>query len=207
MTSGVIALMICAAVYIGVLFLNHAEKPADFTVVEGAIRLSQPQKDKPLEPIKKKKLKEVEPPKKLPKTFTSKPKNAQTKPKMSIATPQFSPAMLPGLSGDVSIPPSDMLGIGFTMEEVDEIPQILRSIQPEYPLGAKRSHTEGKVVIRMLVTSDGSPTRLTVDSATPPGIFDKAALSAAKRWKFRPGMYHGKAVDTWVLLPFNFKLQ
>jgi protein TonB len=92
------------------------------------------------------------------------------------------------------------------MDEVDEVPQVLRSIPPEYPYGAKRNRVEGEVVVRMLVTSKGVPTNLSIESATPANVFEKAALSAAKRWKFRPGRYKGQAVDTWVLLPFNFEL-
>jgi len=200
------AVMIAGLIYIGVLLLNNADMSDDTVIVEGAIRLAQPVKDKAVEPLKRKKLKETEPPKQLPKTFSNKSKPKAHKPMTSVSMPSFTPSMLPGLGGDISIPNTDLGGIGFSMDEVDEVPQILRSVPPEYPYGAKRNHVEGEVVVRMLVTSQGVPTNLTVNSATPSGVFDKAALNAAKRWKFRPGKYRGQSVDTWVLLPFKFEL-
>lgn len=58
----------------------------------------------------------------------------------------------------------------------------------------------------MLVNKEGLPKNLSIHSATPAGVFDEAALKAAKRWRFQPGKYKGQAVDTWVLLPFVFEL-
>jgi len=57
------------------------------------------------------------------------------------------------------------------------------------------------------VDSEGRPQKLSVHSSTPAGVFDEAALGAAGRWRFKPGRYKGKAVDTWVLLPFVFELK
>jgi len=206
MAASIGAVLIAGLIYVGVLLLNDAQQPEEFTMVEGAIRLAQPQKDKTVEPLKRKQLKETKPPERLPRKFSSKSKPKQSKPMMNVRMPNFTPDMHPGLGGDFSLPASELGGIGFSLDEVDEVPQVLRSVPPEYPYGAKRNHVEGEVVIRMLVTNEGTPTNMSVHSATPTGVFDKVALSAAKRWKFRPGQYHGQAVDTWVLLPFNFEL-
>ena len=204
--AGLIAAVISAAVYIGMLALGNAEHHDDFVLVEGAVRLSQPQQDDPVEPVERKKLRETEPPKKLPKTFTTKTKTTNVKPQTTISTPQFSATPHPALKGGVSVPDVELGGIGFSMDEVDQIPQVVRSVPPEYPFGAKRKRLEGEVVVRMLVTRDGSPSSLSIHSSTPKGVFDEAALNAARRWKFRPGQYRGQDVDTWVLLPFNFEL-
>ncbi|TIH15951.1 energy transducer TonB [Marinifilum sp. JC120] len=203
------SVVIAGLIYIGMQQLNNVEQSTDFTVVEGAIRIAQPQKDSVVETLKHKRLKEPEPPKQLPKTFSSQNKAKALKPVMNINVPNFSADMHPGLGGGISIPATDLGGfggIGFSMDEVDETPQVMRSIPPQYPYGAKRNHIEGGVVVRMLVDAKGAPTNLSIHSATPEGIFEEAALNAAKRWRFRPGKYKGKAVDTWVLLPFNFTL-
>ncbi len=200
------AVMMAGLIYVGVLLLNDAQQPGDFTVVEGAIRIAQPRRDKPVEPLKRKEITETKPPKTLPKTFSSKARPKNVKPLMNLSTPNFSADMHPGLKGGIAMPSGDLGGIGFNMDEVDEVPQVLRSVPPEYPYGAKRNRIEGSVVVRMLVTSQGLPTNLSIHSANPSGVFEKAALGAAKRWKFRPGHYQGQAVDTWVLLPFNFEL-
>lgn len=204
--AGTAAVMVAGLIYIGVLLLNSAEQPGDFTMVEGAIRIAQAHRDDPAEQPERKKLEETRPPRELPKTFTSANRPQNMKPLMNISAPNFSADMHPGLGGGIAMPAGDLGGMGFNMDEVDEPPQVLRSVPPEYPYGAKRNHVEGEVVVRMLVTTLGEPTNLSIHSASPKGVFEKAALGAAKRWKFRPGQYKGQAVDTWVLLPFNFEL-
>ncbi|MFW5498805.1 MULTISPECIES: energy transducer TonB [unclassified Maridesulfovibrio] len=201
------SVMIAGLIYIGVVLLNTAEKPSVNPVVDGAIRIAQAQKDDPVEPLERKKLEDPKPPKQLHKTFASKtnrPKNI--KPRMDINTPNFKADMHPGLKGGISIPRMKLGGVGFEIDEVDEVPQIIRNYPPEYPYGAKRKRIEGDVVVRMLVNSKGNPVNLSIYSASPSGIFEQAALKAAKRWRFRPGKYHGEDVDTWVLLPFKFEL-
>nr|WP_321256791.1 energy transducer TonB [uncultured Pseudodesulfovibrio sp.] len=200
------AVLMAGMIYVCVLMLNDAPVPKGMTVVDGAIRLAQPQQDK-LEPeLQRKKLDETKPPKQLPKLFSTTAKNKPTKPAMTMKTPAFSTDMYPGLAGGIALPSGDFGGIGFAMDEVDEIPQVLRSVPPDYPYVAKRNRVEGEVVVRMLVTAKGKPQNLSINSSTPAGIFDDAALRAAKRWRFQPGKYKGEAVDTWVLLPFVFEL-
>ncbi|RWU06872.1 energy transducer TonB [Pseudodesulfovibrio sp. S3] len=204
--SCMVAACMVGLVYVGILLLNDAPVPKGMEIVEGAIRLAQPQRDKPLPELQRRKLDEMKPPKELPKQFSNKVKSKPVKPVMTMSTPRFSADTHPGLAGDISLPSGDFGGIGFTMDEVDDIPQVLRSVPPDYPYVAKRNRVEGEVVVRMLVTAKGTPQDITIHSSTPAGVFDDAALNAAKRWRFQPGKYKGEAVDTWVLLPFVFEL-
>ncbi|BCS87638.1 energy transducer TonB [Pseudodesulfovibrio sediminis] len=200
------AVMIAGLIYVGVLFLNTAEQPENVTTVDGAIRIAQPRKDTPIEPLEQKRFDKPSPPEALPRVFTSKARPDTVKPLVSLAIPNFSSNIHPSLNEGPAMPAGDLGGIGFSMDEVDEIPRVIRKVPPEYPYGARRNQIEGEVVIRMLVTRKGTPTNISINSSTPPEVFDTAALSAAKRWNFTPGHYKGQAVDTWVLIPFNFKL-
>lgn len=200
------AVLVAGLIYVGVLLLNDAPLPDGVEVVEGAIRLATDQRDKAEPELQRKKLDETKPPEQLRKVFSTRTKNRPAKPILSMSTPRFSADMHPGVKGGIALPSGDFGGIGFSLDEVDDIPQAIRSIPPEYPYVAKRNRVEGKVVVRMLVTSKGLPENLSIHSATPEGVFDKAALRAAKRWRFQPGKYKGQAVDTWVLLPFVFEL-
>ena len=202
----IMAVLIAGTVYCGVLLLNQADQPRKLPEVEGAIRLTKAEREKPAEPPKREKIEETKPPEQLPKTFSTRVQTRNVKPRLDLSTPSFSADMHPGLKGGITLPRMELGGIGFNLNEVDEVPAALRSMAPQYPYGAKRRHIEGEVVVRLLVTSRGEPIRLSIHKSDPPGVFDKAALSAAKRWKFRPGRYKGKAVDTWVLLPFKFEL-
>lgn len=200
------AVFVAGLIYIGVLMLNDAPTSKGAEVIEGAIRLAQPQHDKVEPELKRKKFDEVEPPKQLPKTFTTKAQSKPAKPIMQVNTPAFSAEMHPGLLGEIALPSGDFGGVGFSMDEVDDIPQVVRSVPPDYPYVAKRNRVEGEVVVRMLVATEGMPQNLTIHLSTPAGVFDEAALRAAKRWRFKPGRYKGQSVDTWVLLPFVFEL-
>ncbi len=200
------SVMIVGLIYIGVLLLNDAEQPSNFTAIEGAIRIALPQKITPEKELQRKELKETKPPERLPKTFSSKSKPKSVRPIVNISLPTFSADVNPAFKGGISMPVSKFEGIGFNMDEVDDLPQPLRSFPPKYPYNAKRNSIEGKVIVRMLVTKDGIPSEISIHSATPSGVFEKTAINAAKRWRFRPGQYKGRAVDTWVLLPFNFEM-
>lgn len=204
--SCILAVFVAGLLYIGVLLLNDAPPPTGMKVVEGAIRLAQPQRDRPLPELRRRKLDEVEPPKELPKLMPARSQNKPAKPVMNMNSPSFSADLNPNLLGGVALPSGDFGNMGFTMDEVDDVPQVIRSVPPDYPYVAKRNRVEGEVVVRMLVTKEGKAQKLSVESATPAGVFDEAALMAAKRWRFKPGKYRGEAVDTWVLLPFIFEL-
>lgn len=206
MLSCLLAVFVAGLLYVGILLLNEAPLPDGMIVVEGAVRLAQPERDRTEPELQRKKLDEAKPPEELPKTFTSRSDNRPAKPLMNMSVPDFSADLHPGLMGGVALPAGDFGNIGFTMDEVDDIPQAVRSVPPEYPFVAKRNRVEGEVVVRMLVDSEGRPQKLSVHSSTPAEMFDAAALSAAGRWRFKPGRYKGEAVDTWVLLPFVFEL-
>ena len=66
--SCILAVFVAGLLYIGVLLLNEAPPPKGMKVVEGAIRLAQPQRDKSQPELRRRKLDEAKPPKELPKT-------------------------------------------------------------------------------------------------------------------------------------------
>ncbi len=57
---------------------------------------------------------------------------------------------------------------------------------PQYPIDAFRDGTTGEVQVEFTVGTDGSVTSARVIRATPPRIFDRAALAAVNRWRFQP---------------------
>ncbi len=67
---------------------------------------------------------------------------------------------------------------------------------PRYPRTAARRGLEGEVVVRVSVSARGAVTDAVIVRAEPPGIFDAAALSAARRYRFAPATKEGDAVAT-----------
>jgi len=58
--------------------------------------------------------------------------------------------------------------------------------QPSYPQAALNAGTAGEVVLSFTVNTDGSVSDLSVVSAKPRGIFDRAVRAAVARWRFQP---------------------
>lgn len=201
-----LALLMAGGISLGMVCLREIDRHQTMPEIEGAIRLAAPEPKQVIEEKIKKPHDEPEPPKDLDLKFTAKTAPKQVAPVMQMRMPSFDADIHPSLSGGISLPAGSLGDMGFNINEVDDVPQVLRSVPPEYPYGARRSRTEGKIVIRLLVRKDGKPDHLTIHSSSPEGIFDTAALNSARRWRFKPGRYAGNDVDTWVLLPFNFEL-
>jgi len=58
-----------------------------------------------------------------------------------------------------------------------------------------------------VVDEQGNPVASLIQEATPAGVFDQAALSAARRFRFLPGKIAGRRVVTAVIIPFEFTLR
>ena len=75
---------------------------------------------------------------------------------------------------------------------------------PMYPAQALKQGIGGTVILQIDVGADGKPTHVVVDRANPPGVFDDAAVAAAKRWRFDPKLQDGHPVATRVQVPITF---
>jgi TonB family protein len=82
----------------------------------------------------------------------------------------------------------------------------LRTTPPEYPAGALAQHVGGTVTVQFTVDVNGEPRDIHVIEATPPGVFDRAALNAIKRWRYAPMIVNGAAVEVPVKTLLRFEL-
>lgn len=94
----------------------------------------------------------------------------------------------------------------YTAGEVDQAPRVLRSFHPQYPYLATRDGIEGWVVLRFVVDTDGVAGNVTVSAAEPEGIFEEAAMKAVVRYKFKPALKNGDAVNCIVTQRMQFSL-
>ncbi len=65
-----------------------------------------------------------------------------------------------------------------------EPPALVKQVAPLYPRGAQRRGLEGHVVTALTIDERGRVTAAEVVEASPPGVFDAAALKAVKQWRF-----------------------
>jgi TonB family protein len=72
----------------------------------------------------------------------------------------------------------------------------------DYPLEAAREGLQGQVEVKVLVSETGDVESVEVIRGDP--ILAKAAVSAAKKWKFKPFIRGGKPVKVATQIPFDF---
>jgi TonB family protein len=75
---------------------------------------------------------------------------------------------------------------------------------PEYPSALLKTKTTGQVVVSLRIGANGQVYDPKVKSASDPA-FGEAALVAVRLWRFLPQVRHGRPVETFVDLPFDFK--
>jgi len=78
---------------------------------------------------------------------------------------------------------------------------------PRYPVESRRRREEGTVRLRVVVTADGRVKEIALARSSGFDRLDEAALDAVRKWRFRPGMQAGVAVEALGFLSIPFKLQ
>jgi periplasmic protein TonB len=89
---------------------------------------------------------------------------------------------------------------------VEKEPDIVKSVQPDYPEIAKRAGLEGTVYVKILLDKEGKPKKAVVIK-TDAEMFNQSAIDAAMKFLFTPAIQDKKPVEVWVVIPFKFKLQ
>ncbi|MCZ2355250.1 MAG: TonB family protein [Bacteroidia bacterium] len=75
-----------------------------------------------------------------------------------------------------------------------------------YPPTAKEAGISGKVILRLLVGKDGSVVKHIVIKS-PHKILTEAVVPHLSSLKFTPAIQANRPVQTWVTIPFDFRLQ
>ncbi len=81
-----------------------------------------------------------------------------------------------------------------------------RSASPEYPQSALNHGISGSVLLTYTVDTGGVTRDVHVIEATPPGVFDNAAVTAVRRWRYAPMLVNGTAVEVPVRTKVRFEL-
>lgn len=79
--------------------------------------------------------------------------------------------------------------------------------KPHYPLLARKQGIEGRVVVNVLVSAQGTVKTISVGQSSGSRLLDNAALQTVKKWRFHPVLHNGKAVPSSETVPIVFKLK
>lgn len=84
-------------------------------------------------------------------------------------------------------------------------PERITFVKPEYPEVARKSRTEGKVILEIVVGRTGTIENVTVLRSHP--LFDQAAVAAVRKWQYRPARQAGLPVKVYLTVVVSFELQ
>ena len=84
-------------------------------------------------------------------------------------------------------------------------PKLVHQAKPEYPEDAKARGIHGDVVLRAVISLDGTILSLTSVSSPDPQL-TAAAMNAVRQWRYEPSLLNGKPVETATLITVNFQL-
>jgi protein TonB len=100
-----------------------------------------------------------------------------------------------------SVAPTTDIPVQTTLAYVDAPP-------PIYPIQARRMHQQGRVLLRVLVDTQGRPQQVLVQSSSGHRLLDRTAREQVLRhWRFRPAEVDGRRVRAWALVPVDFNLR
>ncbi len=142
-------------------------------------------------------IQKIQPPPPMPKVpQKAPPLDTSADPVLAIS--DFTPVTIDDFGGDINNTINRPTG--------DATP-IVR-ITPKYPTTAARDGIEGWVQLSFSISPRGEVIDPVVINAEPKRTFDREAIRAIKRWKYRPKVIEGVAqLQTGQTVQLDFKLQ
>ena len=175
-----------------------------------------PPPPKPPEPVKPPEPPKLTPPPKTPQPVLTPPPTPQPP---APATPE-PPAVLAAPTASVTAPvvpaaapappppaPPPPPAAPAKVELPSSKADYLHNPPPDYPRMSKRLGEQGKVVLKVLIGTDGAPQKVELVTSSGFERLDKSAMDAAMRWRYVPGKRGGVAEAMWYQVPIQFTLE
>jgi protein TonB len=169
-------------------------------------------------------------PKKEPKRKPPKPEAVKVERARRAPAPA-APAAPPDLGGgtdvgdvefvDANVDTSDLSGLAnrilgdpvesmeMTADSVDTKPVQLSGGEPQYPLSLRKRGITGRVVVHVLIGTDGNVKRIRLVETAPVGesgkAFENAVVAAIKHYRFKPALYKSQPTEMWAEYEFQFE--
>ena len=189
MSRFLIAFVVSLAITLGLFFLMQS------LIKMGGSTLTEPPKGsvldfvriKPEEQVQQKERKPRKPPK------PEEPPPPMDSPQMDSPSPDADSS---GMSFAADVGDSMALeGGGLALEGGDGEYLPIVKVSPVYPRRALQRGIEGFVIVEFTVTKQGAVKDVFVIEANPEGIFEQAAMDAAKKFKYKPRVVNGEPAE------------
>lgn len=119
--------------------------------------------------------------------FKSPPPRPQTPSSSSVEPTQFAISNTP-----IKIDTGVSNGPTFSQPDTEASPLV--RIPPSYPVAAAKDGIEGWVELQFSISPTGQVKDIKVTNAEPKRVFNRAAIKALKKWKYKPKVIDGKAL-------------
>ena len=86
-----------------------------------------------------------------------------------------------------------------------EPPRVLRHVRPRYSEKALTRRVEGKVLLEVVISTQGTVSAVKVLEGLPAGL-NETAIECVRQWRFEPGKFEGKPVDVIAEIEVEFKI-
>jgi protein TonB len=149
-------------------------------------------------------------PKTQPEATRPKPALKPARPAPRPVAQPVEPAPSPRLPQAIASAMSPAAGAAPVAEPTLEAPRAdaayLRNPPPAYPKMLLKRGVEGSVLVRAQVLDDGRCSRVQLKESSGFRLFDEAALTAVKDWRFVPARQGAQTVMAWVDVPIDFRI-
>jgi protein TonB len=153
-------------------------------------------------------------PQPLPPRPVARPENAPAAITTDAPPESAAPAASPVQPGAVESPagPTSVPAVEIKPAAAPVIPPrfdaaYLNNPPPRYPRVARLSGVQGKVLLRVYVSSQGIAEKVEIGTSSGSPPLDHAAREAVERWKFVPARQGNEPIAAWVLVPITFVLE
>jgi len=93
----------------------------------------------------------------------------------------------------------------FDVTELEKRPEAVSQVAPAYPPELRKAKIEGTVTLVFVLSEEGRVEEPRIENSSRPE-FEKPALEAIRKWRFRPGEKDGQAVRTYIRVPMRFRV-
>jgi protein TonB len=119
---------------------------------------------------------------------------------------ETTPAEQPAANATATLPASSA-SVAAPATIADTPPQIVERVQPTYPAEALRNQEQGTVRLRIALDAGGAVTDVQIAQSSGARALDRAAMDAARNWKFKPATQNGQPAAGAIEVPVEFRLE
>jgi len=93
----------------------------------------------------------------------------------------------------------------FDVSELEKKPEAVSQVAPAYPAELRKAKIDGSVTLAFVLSEEGRVEEPRVENSSRPE-FEKPALEAIRKWRFKPGLKDGQPVRTYIRIPMRFRI-